>query len=128
MKKILYKRYDLQVDTPGAIVRTEVELDKFTSRVTGFQLCADRDDLLYMRGTLGVRLNSEEIYPEEYEAKLLQSGLAVSPDLRYAKVDRAPGNQKLNLHYRDQENPQAPFAAYRVSVYVRCEMLEDGAH
>lgn len=128
MKKILYKRYDLQVQTPGENLRSEVELDKFTSRVTGFQLCADRDDLLFLRGTLGIRLNSEEIYPEDYEAKLLVSGLGVGPDGRYAKVDLSPGNLRLNLDFQDHENPLAPFTAYRVSVYVRCEMEKDGAY
>jgi len=99
------------------------ELDKNIVSVTGILFTSDKDDLLYYRGSQKVEINKEEIFPENYESKLLLSGINVSPDNRYYDLGNQPaGNGTIKVQYKDIEDSRAAFVPYRVSLYVECVM------
>lgn len=123
MKQIIKKRYDLQVTTPNSIVREQFELEKNVTRVTGILLTSDREEMLYLRGSQKIEINNEEYFPEKYESKLLVSGMNVSPNDRYYRIqNHSAGNRIMKVEYADTGDGRASFSPYRVSIYLECEV------
>ncbi|MFN8243702.1 MAG: hypothetical protein U0X40_06570 [Ferruginibacter sp.] len=115
------KRFDISVTEPDKIFSKSFELDKNIVSVKGILFTSDKDDLLYYRGSQKVEINKEEIFPENYESKLLLSGINVSPNNRYYDLGSQPaGNGTIKIEYKDTEDTRAAFVPYRVSLYVEC--------
>ncbi len=123
MIKRIKKRYDIEVATANAIHSKTFEMDKNVTAVHGMLFASDRDDLMYYRGSGKVEINSEEIFPEGYETKLLMSGLNVSPNDRYYILGGVPpGNFKVKIEYKDTADTRLAFTPYRVSIYLDVEI------
>jgi hypothetical protein len=123
MSKRVKKRFDLQVGAASSIISQTFELDKTVEKVHGILFASDRDDLMYYRGSAKVQMNSDEIFPEGYETKLLMSGLNVSPNDRFYNLGGIPpGNFKVKVDYKDTADARLAFAAYRVSIYLDVEI------
>ncbi len=115
------KRFDISVTEPDKIFSKSFELDKNIVSVKGILFTSDKDDLLYYRGSQKVEINKEEIFPENYESKLLLTGINVSPNNRYYDLGSQPaGNGTIKVEYKDTEDSRAAFVPYRVSLYVEC--------
>jgi hypothetical protein len=123
MAKRIKKRYDIDVQTANAISSKTFELDKTVTAIHGILFTSDRDDLVYYRGSAKVEINSDEIFPEGYETKLLMSGLNVSPNDRFYNMGGVlPGNFKVKVEYKDTADARLQFASYRVSIYLDVEI------
>jgi hypothetical protein len=123
MPKRIKKRYDIEVATANAIHSKTFELDKTVTAIHGMLFTSDRDDLMYYRGSAKVEINSDEIFPEGYESKLLMSGLNVSPNDRYYSLGGVPpGNFKIKVEYKDTADARLQFVAYRVTIYLDVEI------
>ena len=122
MSKRIKKRYDIEVTTANTLHSKTFELDKTVEKVHGILFASDRDDLMYYRGSNKVEINSDEIFPEGYESKLLMSGLNVSPNDRFYNLGGAPpGNFKVKVEYKDTPDARLQFVPYRVSIYLDVE-------
>jgi len=122
MTKTIKKRFDIPVTEPDKIFSKTFDLDKNITTVKGMLLTSDKDDLLYYRGSLRLEINKEEIFPENYECKLLMTGINVSPNGRYYDMGgKAAGNHAIKVEYKDSTDSRVNFVPYRVSVYVECE-------
>lgn len=120
--KTVKKRFDINIANLEQSTPEKFELDKVVTHVKGILLTSDKDDMLYFRGTVKIEINEEEIFPENYEAKLLMSGVNVAPNQRYYDLGKIPvGNRNVKISYTDHEDSRAGFEAYRVSVYLFCE-------
>ena len=125
MIKTTKKRFDIRITQANATVSETFELDKNIVRIQGLLLSSDKDDLLYYRGAQKIEINKEEYFPDNYESKLLMTGLNVSPKQRYYDLGGASaGNGRVQLTYKDTDDGRTQFAPYRVSLYLDCE-LED---
>ena len=123
MSKRIKKRYDIEVTTANTLHSKTFELDKTVEKVHGILFASDRDDLMYYRGSNNVEINSDEIFPEGYESKLLMSGLNVSPNDRFYNLGGAPpGNFKVKVEYKDTPDARLQFVPYRVSIYLDVEI------
>ena len=123
MSKRIKKRYDIEVTTANTLHSKTFELDKTVEKVHGILFASDRDDLMYYRGSNKVEINSDEIFPEAYESKLLMSGLNVSPNDRFYNLGGAPpGNFKVKVEYKDTPDARLQFVPYRVSIYLDVEI------
>ena len=122
MPKRIKKRYDIDVTTANELHTKTFELDKTVEKIHGILFASDRDDLMYYRGSGKIEINSEEIFPEGYETKLLMSGLNVSPNDRFYNLGGVPpGNFKVKVEYRDMPDTRLLFTPYRVSLYLDVE-------
>jgi hypothetical protein len=125
MGKRIKKRYDIDVTGANAIHSKTFELDKNVEKVHGILFASDRDDLMYYRGSNKVEINSDEIFPEGYETKLLMSGLNVSPNDRFYNLGGVPpGNFKVKVEYKDIADSRLAFVPYRISIYLDVEIKE----
>lgn len=127
MCKLIKKRYDILVSGDNKTITKTFELDKNIKSVKGVLVTSDKDDLLYYRGTQKIEINSEEYFPENYESKLLMSGVNVAPKQRFYDLENVPaGNGIIKMSYTDADDGRTLFEAYRVSLYVNCEIEEEG--
>jgi hypothetical protein len=125
MSKRVKTRYDIDVTAANALHTKTFELDKTVEKVHGILFTSDRDDLTYYRGSGKVEINSDEIFPEGYETKLLMSGLNVSPNDRYYNLGGVlPGNFKVKVEYKDTADARLQFVPYRVSIYLDVEIKD----
>ena len=125
MSKRVKKRYDIDVTAANAVHTKTFELDKTVEKVHGLLFTSDRDDLMYYRGSGKVEINSDEIFPEGYESKLLMCGLNVSPNERYYNLGGVlPGNFKVKVEYKDTADARLQFVQYRVSIYLDVEIKD----
>jgi hypothetical protein len=123
MLKPVRKRYDIQVTAANSIVSKSFELDKNIKGVRGVMVTSDKDDLLYYRGSQRIEINKEEYFPDNYESKLLMTGLNVPPKNRFYDLGNVkPGNGTVKVVFTDSDDGRTRFEPYRVSLYIDAEM------
>jgi hypothetical protein len=124
MSTIIKKRFDVFVTEPNKNFSKSFDLDKTIQNVKGILFTSDKDDLLYYRGSQKVEINKQEIFPENYESKLLMTGINVAPNQRYYDVGNvAVGNGIVKVDYKDSDDSRTVFENYRVSIYLLCEIV-----
>lgn len=121
---IVKKRFDIAVTASDRIFSQTFELDKNITFIKGILLTADKEDLLYYRGSQRIEVNKQEIFPENYETKLLMCGINVSPNARYYVANIPVGNGLVRMEYKDSNDTRMTFESYRVSLYLDCEQVE----
>lgn len=118
---IVKKRFDIQITAEKQSISQTFELDKNITHIKGILLTSDKDDMLYYRGSQRIEINKAEVVPDNYESKLLLSGINLSPNLRWYEIGDMPaGNGQVKLSYIDREDTRASFEPYRVSLYLNC--------
>lgn len=122
--RLVDKIYTFLVEAEGHPVNKKFDLDKNVKIVHGIMLSSDRPNLLFYRGSQRIELSGEELYPEDFESKMFMSGMAVAPDHKYRSLGNGvvSGNGELRIQYKDTQNPNAPFAPYKVGISLLCEM------
>lgn len=125
MSTIVKKRFDIAITSGDKVFSQTFELDKNITFIKGVLLTADKEDLLYYRGSQKIEVNKQEVFPEEYESKLLMTGINVSPNNRYYNTGNLPvGNGLVKMEYKDRNDTRLSFEPYRVSLYLDCEQNE----
>jgi hypothetical protein len=123
MSTLIKKRFDVYVTEPNKNFSKSFDLDKTIQNVKGILFTSDKDDLLYYRGSQKVEINKQEIFPENYESKLLMTGINVAPNQRYYDIGNvAVGNGVVKVEYKDSDDSRTLFENYRVSIYLLCEI------
>lgn len=120
------KRFDIKILVANSSVSDTFQLDKNIVKINGCLVTSDKDDLLYYRGEQKIEINKKEFVPENYESKLLMSGINVEPKKRYYDLGGvAPGNGLVKISYKDSDDGRTVFTPYRVSLYLDMEMEDE---
>lgn len=122
--RLVDKVYSFAVESQGTPVNKKFDLDKNVKLVRGIMLSSDKPNLLFYRGSQRIEISGDEIFPEDYESKLLMSGIAVAPDQKYRTLGNGviAGNGEVKIQYKDTMNPNASFTTYKVIMILQCEM------
>jgi hypothetical protein len=122
--KWIEKRYIIEVTKAGDPYSKKFDLDKNTRLVRGILVSSDNPKLVFFRGSQRIEISGDEIFPEDFESKILMSGLGVPPDQKYRSLGDGviAGNGEVKVLYKDVENPNAPFTPYYVSFIFQCEL------
>lgn len=125
MITLVKKRFDIQITSPEQQVVQTFQLDKNITSIKGLLLSADKEDLLYYRGSQRLEVSKNELFPDGYESKLLMSGLNLSPHLRFYETGSLPvGNGIIKIDFKDSNDGRTIFESYRVSLYLNCEQTD----
>lgn len=116
--------YSFTVESQGAPVNKKFDLDKNVKLVHGIILSSDKPNLLFYRGSQRIEISGDEIFPEDFESKMLMSGIAVPPDQKYRSLGNGviAGNGEVKIQFKDTPNPNASFTSYKVIIILQCEM------
>ena len=122
--RIVDKPFTFTVEAEGEPVNKKFDLDKNVKLVRGILISSNYPNLLFYRGSQRIEISGEEIFPENYESKLLMSGISVAPDQKFRTLGDGvvAGNGELRIQYKDTANARAPFESYSVTIIVQCEM------
>lgn len=125
MSIIVKKRFDVTITSADKVYSQSFELDKTITFIKGILLTADKEDLLYYRGSQKIEVNKQEVFPEGYHSKLLMTGINISPNQRYYDTGNLPvGNGIVKIEYKDENDTRLAFEPYRISIYLDCEQKE----
>ncbi len=118
--KIIKEWVDVKVSAPNELFKESFEVEKHASRIIGIALTSNYEDKMYFRGSQRISINEKEIYPENYESKMLMQGLNIPVNDRIIKIgeEMETGNRKVDIDYKDTNHPSAPFIPYIVRLYV----------
>jgi hypothetical protein len=122
--RLVDKTFSFTVTAEG-IVNKKFDLDKNVKVVRGILLSSDRPIFLFYRGSQRIEISGDEIFPEDFESKILMSGLSVPPDQKYRTLGNGvvAGNGEVKIQYKDTYNPSAPVVdPYKVIIVLQCEM------
>lgn len=115
---IIKERFDIQITRSNATTKGEFELDRNAEFLFGVAITSDNDELVYYRGSQKMQINDQELFPDEFESKMLMSGISVPPNQRMARVGMVrKGNGHIDVWFTDKDHPQTTFEPYRVSFY-----------
>lgn len=122
--KFVKKRYSFLVDQGDKSYPKKFELDKTIRLVRGILLTSNKPNLLFYRGSQKIEISGEEIFPDEYESRLLMAGINVPPDQKFADLgdNILAGNGEVKVWYKDKDNSNTAFEPYEVSIYLICEL------
>lgn len=113
------ERFDIKITTANQTHKGSFELNKNALFLIGISITSDREDILFYRGSQKIQVNEVELFPENFESKLLLSGLNVQPNQRVVDLGMFPvGNGRLEIWYKDTPHPQIGFVPFRVSYYA----------
>lgn len=113
------ERFQIEINNPNEVKKATFDIDSNAEKMIGLLLTSNNEEALYYRGSQKIQLNDQELFPEDFESKLLMSGLGVSPNARMLETsDVEVGNGKLEVWFKDQDHTNARFAPYKVSIYV----------
>jgi hypothetical protein len=122
--RLVDKVYSFAVEAQNSPVSKKFDLDKNVKLVRGIILSSDKPNMLFYRGSQRIEISGDEIFPEDYESKLLMSGIAVAPNQKYRSLGNGviAGNGEVKVQYKDTQNPNASFTLYKVIIILQCEM------
>jgi hypothetical protein len=123
-QRLVDKVFSFTVDVEGQPMNKKFDLDKNVKLIHGIVVSSNMPNLLFYRGSQRLEISGDEIFPEDFESKLLMSGIAVPPDQKYRRLGNGviSGNGEVKLQYRDTVNPNAPFTPYKVTITLQCEL------
>ena len=123
-RKIIYKKYSFQVTAADQPYSKKFDLDKNIKLIRGLLLSSEMPNLLFYRGSQRIEISGDELYPENFESRLLMSGLNVPPDQKYVDLGDGvfSGNGEVKITYQDTSNPLAAFQPYQVHLVLKCEI------
>lgn len=103
LRNIKYQVIKLVVAAAGDVVNTQgVTTDRNYKFVKGIQITST-DNTALERSTFDkFEIDSQEIYPTDYDAQLIKSGNEVNPNQRFdLDIDEPAENSTVNITYRD---------------------------
>jgi hypothetical protein len=119
MNQIKYQLIKIEVAEAGSQPKYSVDMDKMYKKLTGIHASLPEEKALV--GTcLSLKIAEKEIFPEDFEIKMISTGLNVSPNDRfYDKInEEALGN---HIEGRLRDSGKATSYPYTAKIYLRLE-------
>ncbi|HEY4789104.1 MAG TPA: hypothetical protein VIH57_23810 [Bacteroidales bacterium] len=120
MNAIKYQIIKVNVPNQGAIVNINVNSDKLYKRITGIVITAPYTVPFLNMSTISLQINDKEIFPDDFEVKLLTSDQAVSVNDRFYLLDEVADGSTIKGKYKDG-NLNVVCYPYTANIYLKLE-------
>lgn len=119
MKDIKYKIIKVLVPEATSVVKFSADSDKMYKQITGIFASLPEDKAV--PGTLlELKIADKEIFPDEFEIKMITTGLNVSPNNRfYEKINEEAQGNRIDGRFTD--SGKADVYPYVAKIYLRHE-------
>ncbi len=119
MQEIKYKIIKIQVAESGAKVKFSVDSDKMYKQITGIYASLPEDKAV-VGSLIELRIADKEIFPEDFELKMITTGLNISPNNRfYEKINEEAQGNRIDGRFTD--SAKADVYPYVAKIYLRHE-------
>jgi hypothetical protein len=85
-QRLLDEIFSFTVEAAATPVSRKFDLDRNVKLVCGILLRSDKPNLLFYRGSQRIEISGDEIFPKDFESKILMSGMGVAPDQKYRSL------------------------------------------
>jgi hypothetical protein len=118
MKEIKYQIIKVPISAAGESIKFSADTDKMYKRITGL-FASLPEDKAVPGTTLELKISDKEIFPEEYELKMVTTGQNVSPNSRFLGLsEEAFGN---HIEGRLTDSGRADSYPFVAKLYLRLE-------
>lgn len=119
MNDIKYQIIKVKVSEKSQMIKFSADTDKKFKRVKGLFVSLPSNEALF-ESTLELKIADVEIFPEDFEVKLLTCGDQIAPNDRfYTKLDEEALGSRLEGRFKDGGTSRTyPFTAL---IYLRLE-------
>jgi len=120
MSEIKYQLLKIKVSTSGESIKFSADSDKKYNRLTGlFASLPDTGNAMF-GSTLEFKIADKEIFPEDFEIKMISCGQNVATNERfYDQLDEEAQGNRLEGRFTDGGN--ASSYPYTAKLYLRLE-------
>jgi len=116
MSEIKYQLIKIEIPESEEKVRFSADTDRLYEQVTGIMISMPESDI---RASLELSINNTELFPEDYETKLLMTTENVAPDDRfYSVICEAKGSR---IEGKLQDAGKSRSYPYTALLYLRLE-------
>jgi hypothetical protein len=116
MSDIKYQLIKIEIKQSKEKVRFWADTDRLYAKVTGLMMSMPQDSI---RASIELSINNTEIFPEDYEVKLLSTTENVAPDERFYTLEcEAKGSR---VEGKLQDSGTSRDFPYTALLYLRLE-------
>ena len=117
MEKIKYQIIKIRVPESGSQVKFEADTNKRYQTVNGLFFSLPEEKAI-SGSTIGLRLNNDEIFPEEFEVKLITTGIQANTNNRfYDSLEVEAAGSRIEGKFID--SGKADIYPYTAKLYLR---------
>jgi hypothetical protein len=120
MKAIKYQIIKVNVPSQGAVVNINVNSDKLYKRITGIAITTPYSTFLLNMSSLSLQVNDKEIFPDDFEIRLLTFSEAVPVNERFYQLDEPADGSTIKGKFKDSNYSNNTFP-YTVNLYLKLE-------
>lgn len=120
MNAIKYQIIKVVVPSQGAVVNFNVNSDKLYRKITGFTLTVPYIAPYLNMSSLSLQVNEKEIFPEDFEVRLLTPDQAVPVNERFYLLDEVADGSTIKGKYKDGNVNMTDYP-HAVCIYLRLE-------
>jgi hypothetical protein len=128
MNKLKYQIISFDVTEPGQKktinTNTKVEHDRITGVFVSIQKDSSVASSIEVGSTMGLSIDSEEIFPDKFEVGNLTKQVAVDINNLPHVLDEKARNSPVKVIYQDGNSPAFPAGGYKVNIYLRATEVE----
>src|SRR5690606_25619336 len=118
--EIKYQILKIIVPSQGALVTVNSNTDMLYKDVCGMLLTVPFEVLPHDRSLCSIVINEREIFPEDFEMKLLVSDVSIAVNERMYTVHADAQGSTVKVKYKDGSMPGQTYS-YDVHLYLKLE-------
>ena len=119
-QEIKYQIIKIVVPNANASVTVNANTNKLYSRVTGLLITVPFDVTPKDTSLCNIEINEREIFPEEFEMKLIVSDLSIPVNERMFKIEEQAEGSTVKIKYKDG-GMQGVVYPYQANLYLQLE-------
>jgi len=120
MNAIKYQIIKVTVPNEGAMVNINVNSDKLYKKITGMTITTPSNAPNLNMSTLSLQVNDKEIFPDDFEIRLLTCDQSVPVNERFYVLDELADGSTIKGKFRDGNVGGITFP-YTVNLYLKLE-------
>lgn len=120
-KQVKYQIIRVTVPSAGATVNINVSTDKLYRKVTGILVTVPYAMTFLNKSTLYLSINDQEIFPDEFEVKLVTCDAFVPTNERFYRLDETADGSTVKGRYKDGGAMNGITYPYEANLYLKLE-------
>ncbi|HEY4785960.1 MAG TPA: hypothetical protein VIH57_07920 [Bacteroidales bacterium] len=120
-KAIKYQILKVTVPSAGETVNINVTTDKMYKKITGILASFPFYISFLQKSTLSLSINDKEIFPDEFEVKLISFGPGVPTNELFYLLDEEANGSTIKGKFKDGTDALGFPYPYTVIIYLRLE-------
>jgi hypothetical protein len=122
MNAIKYQIVKVTVPSAGATVNINFNTDKLYKKITGILITVPYLMSFLNKSTLVLSVNDQEIFPDEFEVKLITCDSYVPTNERFYKLEEEADGSTVKGRFKDGGAMNGITYPYAVNLYLKLEV------